>query len=101
MSGSFEPVRRNACVHGLDLGLSSRPKEFSEPNTSNCLGRSLSEIHSACCWDVKQSRNKQSRDVPTGPPAGEVDAAIEGCASVEETYVNAVVENPRGVVTWL
>ena len=28
MSGSFESVRWNACVHRLDLGLHSRPKEF-------------------------------------------------------------------------
>ena len=28
MSGSFESVRRNACVHRLDLGLSSHPIEF-------------------------------------------------------------------------
>ena len=28
MSGSFESVRWNACVHGLDLGLCSRLKEF-------------------------------------------------------------------------
>ena len=28
MSGSFESVRWNACVHGLDLGLYSHPKEF-------------------------------------------------------------------------
>ena len=35
MSGSFESVRWNACVHRLDLGLYSHPKEFwgmeSEP----------------------------------------------------------------------
>ena len=35
MSGSFESVHRNACVHRLDLGLYSHPKEFwgleSEP----------------------------------------------------------------------
>ena len=30
MSGSFESARRNACVHRLDLGLYSRPKEFWE-----------------------------------------------------------------------
>ena len=28
MSGSFESVRGNACVHRLDLGLYSHPKEF-------------------------------------------------------------------------
>ena len=28
MSGSFEFVRWNACVHRLDLGLYSHPKEF-------------------------------------------------------------------------
>ena len=28
MSGSFESVRRNTCVHRLDLGLYSHPKEF-------------------------------------------------------------------------
>ena len=28
MSGSFESVRRNACVHRLDLGLYSYPKGF-------------------------------------------------------------------------
>ena len=28
MSGSFESVRWNACVHRLDLGLYSHPKEF-------------------------------------------------------------------------
>ena len=27
-SGSFESVRWNACVHRLDLGLYSHPKEF-------------------------------------------------------------------------
>ena len=37
MSGSFESVRINACVHRLDLGLYSHPKdvlggmEFDEP----------------------------------------------------------------------
>ena len=28
MSGSFESVRWNACVHRVDLGLYSHPKEF-------------------------------------------------------------------------
>ena len=28
MLGSFESVRWNACVHRLDLGLYSHPKEF-------------------------------------------------------------------------
>ena len=28
MSGSFESVRWNACVHRLDLSLYSHPKEF-------------------------------------------------------------------------
>ena len=28
MSGSFESVRWNGCVHRLDLGLYSHPKEF-------------------------------------------------------------------------
>ena len=28
MSGSFESVQWNACVHRLDLGLYSHPKEF-------------------------------------------------------------------------
>ena len=28
MSGPFESVRWNACVHRLDLGLYSHPKEF-------------------------------------------------------------------------
>ena len=28
MSGSFESMRWNACVHTLDLGLYSHPKEF-------------------------------------------------------------------------
>ena len=28
MSGSFESMRWNACVHRLDLGLYSHPKEF-------------------------------------------------------------------------
>ena len=28
MSGSFESVRWNACVHTLDLGLYSHPEEF-------------------------------------------------------------------------
>ena len=28
MSGSVESVRSNACVHRLDLGLYSHPKEF-------------------------------------------------------------------------
>ena len=28
MSGSFESLRWNACVHGLDLGLYSHPKKF-------------------------------------------------------------------------
>ena len=30
MSGSFESMRWNACVHRLDLGLHSHPKEFGE-----------------------------------------------------------------------
>ena len=30
MSGSFESVRGNACVHRLDLGLCFHPKEFWE-----------------------------------------------------------------------
>ena len=30
MSGSFEAVRWNACVHRLDLALYSHPKEFWE-----------------------------------------------------------------------
>ena len=34
MSGSFEPVRCNACVHRLDLGLYSHPKEFWENGVS-------------------------------------------------------------------
>ena len=29
MSGSFESVRWNACMHRLDLGLYSYPEEFS------------------------------------------------------------------------
>ena len=28
MSGSFESIQWNACVHRLDLGLYSHPKEF-------------------------------------------------------------------------
>ena len=28
MSGSFESVQWNVCVHRLDLGLHSHPKEF-------------------------------------------------------------------------
>ena len=30
MSGSLESVRRNACLHRLDLGLHSHPKEVFE-----------------------------------------------------------------------
>ena len=44
MSGSFEPVRWNACVHRLDLGLYSHPKEFfggmeSEPMLTPVEGK--------------------------------------------------------------
>ena len=28
MSGSFESVQRNACVHRIELGLYSHPKKF-------------------------------------------------------------------------
>ena len=38
MSGSFESVQWDACVHRLDLGLYSHPKEFwgkeSEPKST-------------------------------------------------------------------
>ena len=35
MSGSFESVRRNACVHRLDLGIYSHPKEFGVNGVRN------------------------------------------------------------------
>ena len=44
-SGSFESVRWNACVHRLDLSLSSHPKEFLENEVRthvNSKGKSTS-----------------------------------------------------------
>ena len=35
MSGSFESVQWNACVHTLDLGLYFHPKEFFEEWSEN------------------------------------------------------------------
>ena len=35
MSGSFESVQWNACVHRLDLGLYSHPKEFGGNGVRN------------------------------------------------------------------
>ena len=35
MSGSFESLRWNACVHKLNLGLYSRPKEFGGHGVRN------------------------------------------------------------------
>ena len=35
MSGSFESVRWTACVHRLDLGLYSHPKEFLDNEARN------------------------------------------------------------------
>ena len=35
MSGSFESMRWNACVHRLDLGLYSDPKKFGENGVRN------------------------------------------------------------------
>ena len=47
MSGSFESLRWNACVHRLDLGLFSRPKEFFKGMESESMltqrGKSLPE----------------------------------------------------------
>ena len=40
MSGSFESVRWNACVHRLDLGLYSHPKEFFVCNGVTAHGNS-------------------------------------------------------------
>ena len=65
MSGSFESVRWNACVHRLDLGLYSHPKEFwgngvwthvnskgKIPSTGKCPQRS---IEPATLWQRAQA----------------------------------------------
>ena len=41
MSGSFESVRWNACVHRLDLGLYSHPKEFLRNGVRNHVNSKL------------------------------------------------------------
>ena len=64
-SGSFESVRWNACVHRLDLGLHSHPKEFwgngvwthvnskgKIPSTGKCPQRS---IEPATLWQWAQA----------------------------------------------
>ena len=64
-SGSFESVRWNACVHRLDLGLYSHPKEFwgngvwthvnskgKIPSTGKCPQRS---IEPATLWQRAQA----------------------------------------------
>ena len=64
-SGSFESVRWNACVHRLDLGLYSHPKEFGGngvwthvnskgkiPSTGKCPQRS---IEPATLWQPAQA----------------------------------------------
>ena len=43
MSGSFESVQWNACVHRLDLGLYSHLKEFSGNGIRNHINSSGSE----------------------------------------------------------
>ena len=43
MSGSFESVQQNACVHRLDLGLCSHLKEFGGNGVRNmCTPREKS-----------------------------------------------------------
>ena len=80
-SGSFESVRWNACVHRLDLGLYSHPKEFwgngvwthvnskgKIPSTGKCPQR---RIEPATLWQRAQA-------LPTElfrPP----ERAINGC----------------------
>ena len=64
-SGSFESVRWNACMHRLDLGLYSHPKEFwgngvwthvnskgKIPSTGNCPQR---RIEPATLWQRAQA----------------------------------------------
>ena len=54
-SGSFESERWNACVHRLDLGLYSHPKEFLESGVRthvNCKGKIPSTGRS---WTIKRT----------------------------------------------
>ena len=65
----FESVRWNACVHRLDPGIYSHPKEFwgngvrthvnsKEKIPSKCQLNSV-ELTLAWCWDIEQPTNEQ------------------------------------------
>ena len=55
MSGSFESVRWNACVHRLDLGLHSNLKEFGG-NRVRTHVNSKGKISSTCIFSSKEDR---------------------------------------------
>ena len=53
MSGSFESLRRNACVHRLDQGLYSHPKEYMyNPTCVYCVDLSSYCLQSECEYHV-------------------------------------------------
>ena len=60
MSGSFESMRWNACVHGLDVGLYSHPKEFLE-NGVRTHENSKGKIPSTGGSEDGQTRDSASR----------------------------------------
>ena len=60
MSGSFESVRWNACVHGLDLGLYSHPKDFGGNGVRNHVN-SKGKIPSTGGSEEGRTHNTASR----------------------------------------
>ena len=60
MPGSFESVRWNACVHRLDLGLYSHPKEFGGNGIRNHV-KSKGKIPSNGGSKEVRTRNAASR----------------------------------------
>ena len=81
MSGSFESMQRNACVHRLDLGLYSHPKEF--------VGNG-----------VRTHVNSKGKIPSTGILSSEQDQIHDTAASwtVSPTHYQRAVLAPLGVV---
>ena len=77
MSGSFESLGWNACVHRLDLGLYSHPKEFVGMESEPMLGGRNSSVGSA--W----ARCPQRRG--SDPPLETF--SVEGIFPLELTWV--------------
>ena len=77
MSGSLESVRWNACVHRLDLGFYSHPKELWGNRVRTHVGGRNSSVGSA--W----ARCPQRRGFD--PPLGTF--SVEGIFPLELTWV--------------